>query len=104
MNYIFKGKSHSSIFLTEKVSIKKLLIVAPTIPACGFILTCLHQPCARDSAIPRTTPGTKNHRRLHENWQSIWCRQALQRLFVQELMPTQLALPDIYLHSVKTPN
>lgn len=96
MNYLFKGKSHSSIFLTKKVSIKKLLIVTVTIPACGFILTCLHKPCTCDCEIPSTTPGTKNHRRLHETWQRIWCRQSLQRLFLQELMLTKLALPDIY--------
>lgn len=66
MNYIFKGKSHSSIFLTNKVRIKKLLIVTLTILSCGFIFTCLHKLCARDCVIPSTTLGTKNHRCLSE--------------------------------------
>lgn len=46
MRYIFKGKSHSSIFISNKVCIKKLLIVTSTILSCGFSLTCLqsHAP------------------------------------------------------------
>lgn len=83
MNYIFKGNSYSSIFLTNKVSIKKLLIVTLTIPSRGFIFTCLHKLRACDCAIPSTAVETKNHRHPSKKQQNICSRQGLQIVLVQ---------------------
>lgn len=104
MNYIFKGNSYSSIFLTNKDSIKKLLIVTSTIPSCGFILMCLHKLCACDFAIPSTALGTKNHRHPSKNQQTIWCRQGLQRVFVQSSLISHISkhsMSSFYCYSSK---